>query len=202
MDNVPGLKEAALAGDVQFGTVDTWLLYKFSGGKLHLTEGGNFSATGFYDIFASDLTRLIFYMANIPTGIMPKLVDTAGSEFGSTEESIFGTSIPIRAVMADQAASLFALGCIQQGDMKMTLGTGGFFDCCTGSVKHASINGVAPVMVYGIGSKKVYMAEASNGYTGSAIAWALNMGRCAVATRQSFATWQIFYRFHRFTRRI
>lgn len=178
LDNIPGVRKALDSGDLMVGTIDSWLLYKLTGGQVHVTDGGNASATGLYDIFTSDYIHLfINYFIGVPAASLPMVVDSASPDaFGSTEASIFGSSVPIRACFADQAASVFGLGCLNQSDMKMTLGTGSFFDCCTGSEIHASIGGLNPVMAWKLGRKKVYLAEGSQYQTSQVIEWATNMG--------------------------
>lgn len=107
-----------------------------------MSDVGNVSATGLYDPFTMAYGDWAFKLFGIPQNIMPEVVDTAGSHFGSVDPSIFGTSIPIRSIMADQSAAAFGSGCFQLGDAKMTLGTGSFLDVNSGEKPHASINGL------------------------------------------------------------
>ena len=117
-------------------------------------------------------------MLGLGMDMMPEVVDSASDRFGSTDPAVFdGISIPIRAVMGDQSASTYGLQCVQKGDMKMTLGTGGFFDCFTAEDKHASVKGIVPLMGWSVNGHKCYLAEGSNHYTSSAIAWAQQMGK-------------------------
>ena len=99
--------------------------------------------TGLYDPFGLEWAPWAFGLFGIPTHIMPEVVDDAGDHFGVTASDILGSEVPMSAVMADQSASMFGLGCFQQGQIKMSLGTGSFLDVNTGRDVHASMKGLA-----------------------------------------------------------
>ena len=109
--------------------------------------------------------------------MMPEVVDSTSERFGSTDPSIFGDSIPIGAILGDQSASTYGLQCTNKGDMKMTLGTGGFFDCFTGTKKHASVAGIVPLMGWSISDEKCYLAEGANHYSSATMAWVERVGK-------------------------
>lgn len=107
---------------VAFGTLDSWLLYRFSNKKLHITDMSSASATGLFDPFLLTWSPWPFKLFGIPMNIFPRIVDSGGFHFGSVDMSIFGVSIPIGCSIADQSASLIGSGCFQWGDTKLTLG--------------------------------------------------------------------------------
>jgi len=173
LDHVPGLRDAADRGEVMFGCVDSWILYKLTG--KHVTEISNIAATGMYDPFTMDYAGWIFTMFNMPMSIMPKVVDSCGSHFGSTKPQLLGCPIPIKAVLADQSASVFGSGCQKTGSAKITMGTGSFLDVVT-ATPHASLNGLIPLVAWKIGEETSYLAEGSVHDTGVMLNWAQSTG--------------------------
>ncbi|KAL0869923.1 hypothetical protein ABMA27_006119 [Loxostege sticticalis] len=174
--NVPELKAAIEDGDAMFGTLDCWLLYKLSGNKIHMTDVSSASATGFFDPFTMQWASWAMTLFKIPAEALPTVVDTAGDHFISTSPAVWGHSIPIRSSMADQTASMWGSCCFEVGDVKLTMGTGTFFDINTGSHPHASVSGLYPVVGWQIGKELVYSAEGANSDTASIIKWAQNLG--------------------------
>nr|CAD7439505.1 unnamed protein product [Timema bartmani] len=151
LQNLESLKEAASQGQAMFGTVDTWLLYRLTAGRLHVTDVSNASATGMYDPFTMDWGSWALQLFNIPSNMLPKVCDTA-ADFGVVDPGIFGnvfylphqtspTYTDLALQMADQAASLFGSCCFQEGDVKVTMGTGTFINLNTGKTPHASVAG-------------------------------------------------------------
>jgi len=169
LDHVPGLRDAANRNEVMFGCVDTWILYKLTG--KHVTEASNIAATGIYDPFTMDYASWVFNMFDIPMSMMPKIVDSCGDHFGATKPGLFGVSIPIKAVLADQSASVFGSGCNRVGSAKITMGTGSFLDVVTSS-PHASLNGLVPLVAWKIHGDTSYLAEGSVHDTGIVMEWA------------------------------
>ncbi|KAL4714940.1 hypothetical protein ACJJTC_003091 [Scirpophaga incertulas] len=176
LTNIAALKQAVLDDDVMFGTLDTWLLYKLTGNTLHVTDVSSASATGFYDPFTMQWAGWAMTLFNIPMSALPTVVDTAGRHFTSTAPSLWGDSIPILSSMADQTASMWGSCCFDVGDVKLTMGTGTFFDINTGSTPHASVSGLYPVVGWRVGKELVYSAEGANNDTASIIKWAQNLG--------------------------
>ncbi|XP_050352427.1 putative glycerol kinase 5 isoform X2 [Nymphalis io] len=174
--NIPELKVAVEKNDAMFGTLDTWLLYKMTGSKIHMTDVSSASATGFYDPFTMKWSSWALQLFGIPLAALPTLVDTAGDHFTSTAPEIWGHAIPIRSFIADQTASMWGSCCFDVGDVKLTMGTGTFFNINTGSVPHASVSGLYPVVGWRLGDELVFSAEGANNDTASIIKWAQTLG--------------------------
>nr|CAD7601262.1 unnamed protein product [Timema genevievae] len=175
LQHLESLKEAASQGQAMFGTVDTWLLYRLSAGRLHVTDVSNASATGMYDPFTMDWGSWALQLFNIPGNMLPKVCDTA-ADFGVVDPGIFGTALAIRCSMADQAASLFGSCCFQEGDVKVTMGTGTFINLNTGKTPHASVAGLYPLVGWRYKNEIVYVAEGASNDTGSLVKWAQHVG--------------------------
>merc|ERR1719158_1324791 len=117
----------------------------------------------------------VFNMFDIPMSMMPTIVDSCGEHFGSTKQGLFGSSIPITAVLADQSASVFGSGCYKTGSAKITMGTGSFLDVVT-AAPHASLNGLIPLVAWKIGDQVAFLAEGSVHDTGVMMSWAHSTG--------------------------
>lgn len=153
-----------------WGTIDTWILWNLTEGKVHATDYSNASATGLLDPFDLVWNSLIYdKMFKIPEHILPEIRDTRG-DFGSTK-LIGGGEIPIRAVIADQQASLFGQCCFEKGDMKVTNGTGSFVDINTGSLPFASKRKLYPLVAWRVNGEATYMLEGMSHNTGNIIDW-------------------------------
>ncbi|XP_063242555.1 putative glycerol kinase 5 isoform X2 [Bacillus rossius redtenbacheri] len=173
--HVPGLKEAVAAGEAMFGTVDTWLLHRLTSGRLHVTDISNASATGMYDPFTASWGAWALGLVRIPAAVLPEVWDTA-ADFGPIARDVLGAPVPVRCLMADQAASLFGLCCFKKGDVKLSMGTGTFLNLNTGDEPHASVAGIYPVVAWRIGDETVCVAEGASSDTGSLVQWAQNIG--------------------------
>ncbi|CAK6952270.1 putative glycerol kinase 5 [Scomber scombrus] len=163
--------KAVAEGNCCFGTIDTWLLFKLTKGRVFATDYSNASATGIFDSYQMCWSGFLCSLVSLPFSIFPK-VENTGHDFGSTDSSIFGVSIPIMSVMADQQAAMFGECCFDVGDVKITMGTGTFMNINTGSKPHTSVAGLYPVVGWKIGSEVVYLAEGNAADTGTAIKWA------------------------------
>jgi len=175
LENVEGAKEACKSGDLIFGTTDTWLVWNLTGRKVHATDYSNFSSTGLFDPYIFSINRVVVNIMKIPINIFPEIYDTAGS-FGECEENIFGHAIPITAVCGDQQAALFGQCCFDQGNIKITLGTGCFVDILTGSKPQASAHGMYPLVAWKIGDKCCFALEGSSSTCGTVVDWAKSIG--------------------------
>lgn len=175
LNNYPNALDLALAGKVCFGTIDTWLLWKLTGGKVHATDYSNISTSALFDPYQMQYSDLVLSTLGIPASILPNVKDTGGL-FGHTDEDIFGAEIPITAIVSDQTSAMFAQGCWSPGDVKCTLGTGMFLSFNTGRKAHASLTGFYPEIGWKIGEELVYLAEANFPSCGSVIQWGLNFG--------------------------
>jgi len=167
LDNVDGAAEKAAAGDLLFGTVDTWLVWKYTGGKVHATDFSNISATGMYDPYAMKWSDQLLKPFKLPGDlVLPEIRETSG-DFGVTEA--FGDPIPIKCVVADQQAALFGEACFEEGSVKCTNGTGTFIDMNTGEEPLASIHNLTPMIAWKMDGKTVYMLEGMISSAGSSI---------------------------------
>lgn len=167
LDNVEGAREKAAAGDLLFGTVDTWLVWNLTKGKVHATDYSNVSATGLYDPFGMKWSPLLLKPFGLPGGlVMPEIRETGG-DFGTTE--VFGEPIPIMSVVADQQAALFGEACFEAGSVKCTNGTGTFVDMNTGEEPVASIHKLTPLIAWRFGGRTAYMMEGIISSAGSSI---------------------------------
>ncbi|XP_011502590.1 PREDICTED: putative glycerol kinase 5 [Ceratosolen solmsi marchali] len=168
LENVKGLRDAAISGKAVFGGVDCWLLYKLTG--QHVSDVSSASASGLFDPFTMQWAGWAQMLFKLPATMFPRVVDTAG-DFGSIPASLFGVEIPITCSMADQAASLFGSGCFEPGDMKLTMGTGSFINVNTGKEPHAMITVLYPLIGWRYGNELAYVVEGSSNDTGTVIEW-------------------------------
>lgn len=172
--NNPDLKVSAHAPDTPlcWGTIDSWIIWNLTGGTIHATDYSNASATGLMDPFTLTWSSTIRGVFGIPGQILPEIRDTRG-DFGSTR--LFGGGeIPIRAVIADQQASLYGQCCFEHGEMKCTNGTGSFIDLNTGKKPFASKRRLYPLVAWRVNSQTTYMLEGQSQNTGSVIDWMQN----------------------------
>ncbi|XP_062843453.1 putative glycerol kinase 5 [Trichomycterus rosablanca] len=169
--NIPQLKQAVDEGTCCFGTIDTWLLYKLTKGLVHATDYSNASSTAIFDSYQMCWSGFLCSLLSLPQSILPQVHDTS-HHFGSSDPSIFGVSIPIMSVMADQQAAMFGECCFAAGDVKITMGTGTFMDINTGNKPHTSVAGLYPLVGWKMGSEVTYLAEGNAAGTGTAIRWA------------------------------
>jgi glycerol kinase len=169
LNNVEGASEKAASGNLLFGTVDTWLVWKYTQGAVHATDYSNVSATGMYDPFGMRWSPLLLKPFGLPGGLVfPEIRETSG-DFGVTK--VFGKPIPIRSVVADQQAALFGEACFEPGSVKCTNGTGSFVDMNTGEEPMASVHKLTPMIAWKINGKTTYMIEGIISSAGSSIQW-------------------------------
>ncbi|RZF44686.1 hypothetical protein LSTR_LSTR000638 [Laodelphax striatellus] len=177
LQNVAGVQEAAKRGDLCFGTVDTWLLQRLTGrSDLFVTEVSCASATGLFDPFTMSWASWAFSLFKLPLNMMPKVCDSSGRHFGETDANLFGAPIQIASLLSDQSASLFGSCCFQEGDAKVTIGTGSFLNVNTGRKPHASIAGLYPVVGWKVSDMLVFVAEGLSKDAGTLICWSQSMG--------------------------
>jgi len=175
LHNVPHAFELAEKEQLCFGTLDSWMLWKLTGGKVHATDYTNASSTLLFDPFYLCWSDLMLTLLGIPKSILPDVKDTSG-DFGTTSKDVFGAEIPICCLVADQQSALFAQCCWDVGDMKASLGTGTFLSINTGSYVHASTSGIYPLVAWKIGPEVCYIAECHSPSTGSVVEWAKKFG--------------------------
>jgi glycerol kinase len=171
LDNVDGAREKAENGDLLFGTVDTWLIWKFTEGKVHVTDYTNASRTLMYNIYDLEWDDALLDYLTVPKNMLPE-VKSSSEVYGKTTTShFFGYNVPIAGVAGDQQAALFGQTCFQNGDTKNTYGTGCFLLMNTGNEAKKSDNGLLTTIAYGLDGEVKYALEGSIFVAGSAIQW-------------------------------
>jgi len=170
LDAVPGAQARAERGELAFGTVDSWLIHKLTGGRVHATEYSNASRTLLYDIHRCEWDDLLLGELRVPRAVLPEVRDSSGI-FTETDREWFGAEIPIAGVAGDQQAALFGQGCTAPGRAKNTYGTGCFMLMNTGADAPRSRTGLVTTISWGIGGRVAYALEGSIFVTGSAVQW-------------------------------
>ncbi|WMJ83344.1 glycerol kinase GlpK [Oscillospiraceae bacterium LTW-04] len=170
LDNVPGAREKAEAGDLLFGTIDTWLIWKLTKGKVHVTDYSNASRTLLYNIQELKWDEEILKELDIPASMLPE-AKPSSCIYGETEASLFGSPIPIAGAAGDQQAALFGQTCFNAGEAKNTYGTGCFLLMNTGETPVYSKNGLVTTIAWGLDGKVNYALEGSIFVAGAAIQW-------------------------------
>ncbi len=170
LENVEGARARAEAGELLFGTVETWLIWKLTGGRVHVTDYSNASRTMLFNIVELKWDEEILAELNIPACMLPE-VRPSSCVYGTTEEELFGGSIQIAGAAGDQQAALFGQTCFMPGEAKNTYGTGCFMLMNTGDKPVFSDNGLVTTIAWGIEGKVTYALEGSIFVAGSAIQW-------------------------------
>lgn len=171
LENVKGAKEKAQSGQLLFGTIDTWLLWKLTGGKVHKTDYTNASRTMLFNIHSLDWDQEILAILAIPKSMLPEVCSNS-EVYGYTEDyHFYGENIPIAAMAGDQQAALFGQAAFEKGMVKNTYGTGAFIVMNTGEQAILSENGLLTTIGYGINGKVNYALEGSIFVAGSAVQW-------------------------------
>jgi glycerol kinase len=164
------LKKLSEKGGALFGTIDSYLLYKLTGGKSHFTDFSNASRTMMFNINNLDWDNEILEKFDIPKNILPKVLDSSGF-FGLTDPKIFGASVPITGIIGDQQGSLFGELCFEEGMVKNTYGTGCFILMNTGEKRIFSKNGLLTTIAWGLNGKIDYALEGSIFIAGALVQW-------------------------------
>jgi len=170
LDNEPGLRRKAENGDICAGTVDSWLIWNLTGGKIHATDFSNASRTMLFNINTLEWDDELLGILNIPKKILPE-VKPSGSIFGITDKKITGFEIPIASAIGDQQAALFGQACFEEGMAKCTYGTGCFILMNCGTKIPSFDNDLIATIAWGIGNKVEYALEGSIFIGGAAIQW-------------------------------
>ena len=171
LDNVEGAREKADKGDLLFGTIDTWLTWKLTGGKSHVTDYSNASRTLMYNIHELKWDEELLDMLTVPASMLPE-VKPSSEVYGTTIPSqFFGYEIPISGIAGDQQAALFGQACYEEGMAKNTYGTGCFMLMNTGEKAVKSESGLLTTIAWGLDGKVEYALEGSVFVAGSAIQW-------------------------------
>jgi glycerol kinase len=170
LDTIPGLRSRAEKGEILFGTVDTFLTWRLTGGKRHVTDYSNASRTLIYNIHTLDWDDELLRILNIPRALLPE-VQPSSTVYGQTDRALFGESIPIASLIGDQQAATFGQGCFEPGSAKNTYGTGCFLLLNTGDKPVTSKNGLITTIGWGLGDKLTYCLEGSVFIAGAVVQW-------------------------------
>ncbi|HSC18069.1 MAG TPA: glycerol kinase GlpK [Rhizomicrobium sp.] len=170
LDHLPGSRERAERGELALGTIDSWLIYKLTDGRVHATDVTNASRTLLLDLKTLQWSDEMLRLFNIPRALLPEVRDSA-ADFGTADESVFGAPIPIRGVAGDQQAALVGQACFSPGDVKSTYGTGCFALVNTGAVAPVSSNRLLATAAYRIGGETAYAIEGSIFVAGALVQW-------------------------------
>ncbi len=170
LDNVAGARKKAEKGALAFGTVDSYLIWRLTGGKRHVTDATNASRTLIYDIHVGDWSDELLSLFRVPRAILPEVLDCA-ADFGVTSADVFGAGIPITGVAGDQQAATIGQACFQPGMVKSTYGTGCFAMLNTGTNPVKSQNQLLTTIAYRLKGEVTYALEGSIFVAGAAVQW-------------------------------
>ena len=170
LENVPGARAQAEAGELLFGTVETWLIWKLTGGRVHVTDYSNASRTMLFNIHTLQWDTEILEKLEIPMSMLPKAVPSSAF-YGETDAEFFGAPVVISGAAGDQQAALFGQTCFTPGECKCTYGTGAFLLMNTGSTPIRSHNGLVTTIAWGLDNQVTYALEGSIFVAGAAIQW-------------------------------
>jgi glycerol kinase len=170
LDEVPGTRAAAERGELAFGTIDSFLLWRLTSGKVHATDASNASRTMLYDIHRQDWDDDLLRLLDIPRAVLPEVVDSSAL-LGTTQANLFGAPLPIAGMAGDQQAATVGQACIRPGMIKSTYGTGCFALLNTGDTPVASRNRLLTTIAWRIGGKTTYALEGSIFVAGAAVQW-------------------------------
>ena len=182
LENVPGAREKAEAGELLFGTVDTWLVWKLTGGKVHVTDRTNASRTMLYNIHKLDWDDTLLNALDIPRAMLPRVTDSS-EIYGYTD--LCGVQVPVAGIAGDQQAALFGQGCFSKGEAKNTYGTGCFLLMNTGDTICRSKNGLLTTIAISLNGKVEYALEGSVFVGGAVIQWVRDGLRMIQESRDS-----------------
>lgn len=171
LDNVAGARDKAEKGELLFGTIDTWLIWKLSGGTAHVTDYSNASRTLIFNIHELKWDEELCQLLNIPQNMLPQVKNSSEVYANTSPSAFFGLAIPIAGAAGDQQAALFGQTCFDKGMAKNTYGTGCFMLLNTGEKAVSSENGLLTTIAWGINGKVTYALEGSVFVAGSAIQW-------------------------------
>ena len=170
LDNIPGARPAAERGDLAFGTVDSFLLWRLTGGRVHATDATNACRTMLYDIRRGDWDDDLLKLFRIPRALLPAIRDCA-AEFGTTDPALLGAAVPIRGIAGDQHAAMLGQACFAPGMVKSTYGTGCFALLNTGDAPVVSRNRLLTTLAWQLGGRRSYALEGAIFVAGAAVQW-------------------------------
>jgi len=170
LENVPGARKKAEAGELALGTVDSWLIWQLTGGKVHVTDVTNASRTMLYNINALEWDPELLELFGIPSSMLPE-VSSSSEVYGETSTEIFSRTVPIAGIAGDQQAATFGQMCLSPGSVKCTYGTGCFILCNTGEKPVLSGNNLVTTIAWQVGNTTIYALEGSIFIGGAVIQW-------------------------------
>ena len=170
LENVGGARQRAIAGELAFGTIDTYLIWRLTGGKKHVTDATNASRTLLFNIAENQWDEELLNILDVPLSLMPEVLDCS-AEFGITNKEILGAEIPVLGVAGDQQAATIGNACFEPGMMKSTYGTGCFAILNTGENLVPSNNRMLTTIAYRLDGKTTYALEGSIFIAGAAVQW-------------------------------
>ena len=170
LDHVPGARARAEAGELAFGTIDSWLLWQLTGGKVHATDATNASRTLLYNLHTADWDDALLAFFKLPRALLPKVLDSA-ADYGHTDPSLLGHAVPIGALVGDQQAATVGQACFQPGMIKSTYGTGCFVVLNTGAQAVQSQHRLLGTVGYRLGGQTTHALEGSIFVAGAAVQW-------------------------------
>jgi glycerol kinase len=169
LDRVPGAQERAERGELCFGTIDSWLVWNLTGGRVHVTDAANASRTMLFDIHQLAWDEELLAVLHLPRQLLPAVAGNS-EVYGETDRSLFGVAVPIAGMAGDQQAALFGQACFAAGEAKNTYGTGCFLLANTGAVARLG-GGILTTVAWRIGGAATYALEGSAFVTGAAVQW-------------------------------
>lgn len=170
LDNVPGARERAARGELRFGTVDSFLLWRLSGGRVHRTDASNAARTLLFNIHTQQWDETLLALFDIPASLLPEVLDCA-ADFGETEAHWLGAALPVLGMAGDQQAALIGQACFEPGMVKSTYGTGCFLIQNTGREPVTSRNRLLTTVAYRLNGEVTYAVEGSIFVAGAALQW-------------------------------
>ena len=170
LENVPGARERAEKGELLFGTIDTWLIWKLTGGRIHVTDASNASRTMLFNIHTMEWDSDILSLLGIPAQMLPEVKESS-CVYGSTCPELLGAAIPVAGAAGDQQAALFGQACFAPGEAKNTYGTGSFMLMNTGNTPVKSTNGLLTTVAWKVDGKTEYALEGSVFVAGAVVQW-------------------------------
>jgi glycerol kinase len=190
LDHVTGARQRAQAGQLAFGTIDTWLVWKLTGGAVHVTDASNASRTLLYNIHTNQWDDDLLKLLNVPRAVLPE-VRASSERYAETAANLFGVRVPVAGIAGDQQAALFGQMCLQPGMLKNTYGTGAFMVLNTGKQPVNSKNNLLTTIAWKISGQTTYSLEGSVFIAGAVVQWlrdGLGLVRASAEIEQLAAT--------------
>ena len=170
LDNIDGARARAEAGELAFGTIDSWLVWQLTGGAAHVTDASNAARTSLFNIHTQQWDADLLALFNVPAALMPEVKDNA-ADFGTAAEDVLGAALPIAGMAGDQQAATIGQACFEPGMIKSTYGTGCFVLANTGGKPAVSGNRLLTTIAYRLGGQPTYALEGSIFMAGAIVQW-------------------------------